>query len=117
LRLFGLEGLFLFGFFFVNIPVGVRLLVKVNQLFKFDKLSLEGNLTVEHSLLVSINSISLLVGLLEGDDLVHLLVLVAEISTDLSKEDVVFNDNRLCGLSLLASFLVLLGLLCHLIGE
>lgn len=84
----------------VDVPVGVTLLVEINKLLKFGNLSFEGGLTVEHSLLVSIGgllALLLLHGLLEGDDLVHFLVFVAEFSTDLSEEGVVLVDDRLGG--------------------
>jgi len=99
-----------------DVPVGVTLLVEINKLLKFGNLSFERGLTIEHSLLVSIGgllALLLLHGLLEGDDLVHFLVFVAEFSTDLSEEGVVLVDDRLGGWLSFRLF-VLLGCSRHL---
>lgn len=72
---------FLGSFFLVDVPVRVTLLVEVDKLIQLRNFSFEGSLTVQHELLVFIRGWpSLLHGLLEGDDLVHLLSLVAEVS-------------------------------------
>lgn len=72
---------FLSSFFLVDVPVRVTLLVEVDKLIQLRNFSFEGSLTVQHELLVFIRGWpSLLHGLLEGDDFVHLLSLVAEVS-------------------------------------
>lgn len=84
----------------VDVPVGVTQLVEIDKLLKLGNLSFERGLTIEHSLLVSIRgllTLLLLQGLLEGNDLLHFLVFVAEFSTDLSEEGVVLVDDRLSG--------------------
>lgn len=72
---------FLGSFFLVDVPVRVTLLVEGDKFSQLCNFSFEGGLAVQHVLLVGIRGCaSLLHGLLEGDDLVHLLSLVAEVS-------------------------------------